>query len=88
VDIPVQPVYLVVLILWNGLLHVTEEVGVDCGESIMALFKLDYQLWGKSNLLIHQVVDMGLELPLIFKRRDFSCKVDLAENIFKPLEPL
>lgn len=53
----------------------------------MALFKLDWRLWGKSDLLVHQVIDMGLELPLIFKCRNFACKVDLAVDIFKPLEP-
>lgn len=58
------------------------------GESIVALIKANRSFVGKSDLLIHQVVDVGLELSLVFKGRDFSCKVNLAENVFKPLKPL
>jgi hypothetical protein len=63
-------------------LYVTEVLRGVLGESIVALIKVNRSFIGKGDLLIHQVVDVGLELSLVLKGRDFSCKVNLAENVF------
>jgi len=64
-------------------MYVGVEIYIGLGETIVALFKANRSDICKRDLLIHYVVDVGLELPLVFEIRDFSCKENFAEHVFE-----